>query len=460
MPDAVLDGFKQLGQLIGIIDDDATEAAKKRQKEAEQAEKNAKLELENQRQVVVALQKKINSINDIGSAYIKNNQLLIESIQNETKFLTMSNEAVELAKALDDIEQKRLDTVEKLQNQIRDLSEEEQNLKSTLIDNIKLVNDNAEATKNQVAVALDGLQKQRLEQEKLNNTLEVTKQQLSNQQSLSGLQQQLELVGQYGEELENNLLMLDVRRELEGKLLEIQFKQLELEKDRGRLGEARFQQEMAHLNTLRQTAQDYANSRIDAEKKILEAQRAIQENARLGAEQAVYDIAKQFKPYTMAQEAVKKGWDAIGSAVDDFVKTGKFKFSDFARSVLADLAKMIIKAQIFKAISGIAGAFGISLPGLAAGGPAKAGQPYIVGEKGPELFVPKQSGTVVPNNQLGNNGAGTAPQTAGPITNNYNTYNINALDAKSVAQLFAENRKAIFGANKMAEREMSYAGVR
>jgi len=454
MPDAVLDGFKKIGQLIGIIDDDATEAAKKRQQEADQAEKNAQLELENQRQVVVALQKKINSINDVGNAYIKNNESLIENIRNETKFLTMSNEAVELAKALDDIEQKRLDTVQKLQDQIRDLSEEEQNLKSTLVANIKLINENAEATKTQVASALDGLQKQRLEQEKLNNTLELTKQKLTDQQSLIALQKQLELIGQYGEELENNLLVLDVQRELESKLLDIQFKQLELEKDRGRLGEARFQQEMSHLDTLRQAAQDYANSRIDAEKKILDAQRAIQENAKLGAEQAVYDVAKQFKPYTMAQEAVKKGWDQIGSAVDTFVQTGKFKFSDFAKSVLRDLAAMIIKAQIFKAISGVAGIFGLSIPGLAKGGPAKAGQPYIVGEKGPELFVPQQSGSVVPNNKLGN-GMGSGTVNA-PVTNNYITNNINALDAKSVAQLFAENRKTLLGSVKMAEREMPY----
>jgi hypothetical protein len=34
---------------------------------------------------------------------------------------------------------------------------------------------------------------------------------------------------------------------------------------------------------------------------------------------------------------------------------------------------------------------------LALGGPARAGQPYLVGERGPELFVPGASGTVVPN---------------------------------------------------------------
>jgi hypothetical protein len=38
-----------------------------------------------------------------------------------------------------------------------------------------------------------------------------------------------------------------------------------------------------------------------------------------------------------------------------------------------------------------------SLTGKAAGGPVNSGQPYVVGEKGPELFVPSQSGMIVPN---------------------------------------------------------------
>jgi len=41
------------------------------------------------------------------------------------------------------------------------------------------------------------------------------------------------------------------------------------------------------------------------------------------------------------------------------------------------------------------------IPMLAEGGPAMANRPYIVGEVGPELFVPRVSGTVIPNNQLG-----------------------------------------------------------
>ena len=50
----------------------------------------------------------------------------------------------------------------------------------------------------------------------------------------------------------------------------------------------------------------------------------------------------------------------------------------------------------------------------AKGGPVTGGRPYIVGEKGPELFVPGSSGGIVPNNQLSSGGGG------GPVTLNIN----------------------------------------
>lgn len=55
-------------------------------------------------------------------------------------------------------------------------------------------------------------------------------------------------------------------------------------------------------------------------------------------------------------------------------------------------------------------AVGGGLPGRAAGGPVYSGQPYIVGEQGPELFVPRVSGTIVPAARTPNSGA------AGPMT--------------------------------------------
>ena len=40
-------------------------------------------------------------------------------------------------------------------------------------------------------------------------------------------------------------------------------------------------------------------------------------------------------------------------------------------------------------------------PGRALGGPVGAGRPYMVGERGPELFVPSRSGRIEPNGSSG-----------------------------------------------------------
>jgi TP901 family phage tail tape measure protein len=41
------------------------------------------------------------------------------------------------------------------------------------------------------------------------------------------------------------------------------------------------------------------------------------------------------------------------------------------------------------------------IPGRAGGGPVSGGSPYIVGEMGPELFIPGSSGSIIPNNRMG-----------------------------------------------------------
>ncbi len=48
-----------------------------------------------------------------------------------------------------------------------------------------------------------------------------------------------------------------------------------------------------------------------------------------------------------------------------------------------------------------------SLPFFADGGPIPSNLPAIVGERGPELFIPRSAGTIVPNDMLGNGGGHT-----------------------------------------------------
>jgi len=145
----------------------------------------------------------------------------------------------------------------------------------------------------------------------------------------------------------------------------------------------------------------------------------------------------------------------VEDAFVNFAKTGKLSFKD----LLDSMVEMLIRSQIQKlmgsllsSMGGTGGGGGIggffkTIFGLAKGGPAQGGRPYIVGEEGPELFVPKTSGTVVPNGAMGG-------QTVN--NNTYITNAVSAVDAKSVAQLFAENRKTLLGTVQMAQNEMPY----
>lgn len=70
------------------------------------------------------------------------------------------------------------------------------------------------------------------------------------------------------------------------------------------------------------------------------------------------------------------------------------------------------KGGTYETLMGIAGVLGglgsifggiSSLGKRAAGGPVNANRPYVVGEVGPELFVPSGNGTILPNNRMGQN---------------------------------------------------------
>lgn len=61
------------------------------------------------------------------------------------------------------------------------------------------------------------------------------------------------------------------------------------------------------------------------------------------------------------------------------------------------------------------------------GGPVKAGHPYIVGEKRPELFIPDRSGTILPDTSALNGGGGSTST----VYNTPVTVTVQALDAKS-----------------------------
>jgi len=91
----------------------------------------------------------------------------------------------------------------------------------------------------------------------------------------------------------------------------------------------------------------------------------------------------------------------------------KDAFKSMAASIVQDLIRIQIQQSITKPLGeAISGAGGFSAifssifgGGKALGGTVNAGEAYMVGEKGAEMFVPGKTGTIVPNNQLGGSGA-------------------------------------------------------
>ena len=135
--------------------------------------------------------------------------------------------------------------------------------------------------------------------------------------------------------------------------------------------------------------------------------------------------------------SVNRAGALIENALGRAIRTGKFGFEDLKRVGLSVLAE-IASAAVRSAVGGGGGsgggqgggllALGLSAlgsllggsPGRATGGPVSPGRAYMVGERGPELFVPTSSGTVVAPRQGGardvrisiavNAPAGTAPE--------------------------------------------------
>jgi len=104
-------------------------------------------------------------------------------------------------------------------------------------------------------------------------------------------------------------------------------------------------------------------------------------------------------------------------ALTDFVMTGKANFRDFANSVIADIMRIAIRQSIVQPIAGgLMSAFGMAaVPAMASGGPVFGGSPYMVGERGPELFVPSSSGSIVPGGGGGNVTVNVQNNTGQPI---------------------------------------------
>jgi len=236
----------------------------------------------------------------------------------------------------------------------------------------------------------------------------------------------------------------------------------------------------SNITTFSDFYSSLADNATNAANKITfaaKAQKKLAEQLKAGTISAsAFDIAmketnetlRNSNPYIDNIESAIKGLSgSIASNFTDVImglKSGFSALQDIAlsvlRTIIQTLVETFIKQQMVAAFGGGGGAGGLGsimglgmgtlIPGFGllagigsflgglfadGGNTASAGRkPILVGERGPEIFMPGQAGNVVPNEQLNSSGD--------PLTVNFT---LNAIDTQTGVQFLLENKRVITG---------------
>jgi lambda family phage tail tape measure protein len=222
-----------------------------------------------------------------------------------------------------------------------------------------------------------------------------------------------------------------------------------------------------------QTEQKLAQISLEYARKRKEAESSPERDFLMGQLERQEAMAQMFVVMEESAKRTQMVFDSVfgnlTSAIDNFVKTGKLSMKDLARSIIQDLIAIQMRAATLTFLRGMFSSFGgtgstynasggiaehvfnpSAYTGKAAGGAVTNNTPYVVGERGPEVFVPSGSGTIIPNGQLGSMGG----------TTNVTNYNINAIDTKSFEDRIFGSSNAIWAANQYANKQLPSNGRR
>ena len=228
-------------------------------------------------------------------------------------------------------------------------------------------------------------------------------------------------------------------------------------------------QELAAMDDLRKMRQDQIvkdyEREVEIEKERMQVMLDLDQQAQIMANKQWEDMQEKKKDgqeQLEMLEDIRDGFKSIGTTIVEAFMSGKSAAQAFKSALSSLLQKLASRSldkfldTIFK--SNITGApslfenFMSNVPVLgsifgkrAGGGPVNSGAPYLVGERGPELFVPSMAGQVVPSYA-----------TSG--TSTINNYNIQAIDVKSFEERIMGSNRAVWAANAYAQKSLSPRG--
>ena len=154
------------------------------------------------------------------------------------------------------------------------------------------------------------------------------------------------------------------------------------------------QKEVGKLDPLDQARLDTLIKQRDEQDNIIDGIRE--------TEEATHDLNKAA---TETLDAFDKLKSTIQSDIKDGIK-GLIKGTSTLADLASNVADRFLDIALNQALYGNAGGQTVTgglfkFLGFANGGRPPVGRPSVVGEKGPELFVPDRSGTIIPNHAMG-----------------------------------------------------------
>ena len=148
---------------------------------------------------------------------------------------------------------------------------------------------------------------------------------------------------------------------------------------------------LKELNVLENEAKQLNNGLHDDAIEKLKAEVNLQQ-------EVVSNARKLADPFRQLSQIIEVD---IGNGIKGLIK-GTSTLGDMLNNVLNKLTDALLNMAIFGNFGGGSVTGGLlGLFGFANGGRPPVGRPSVVGERGPELFVPDRAGTIIPNHQLG-----------------------------------------------------------
>jgi len=406
----------------------------------------------------------IQGIRDITAEYEKQQRLRVAALDFQTSMVGKTEEEKQLAEAQRDIFLDYTNTFEQLEKRRQSLGKDEQYLNGEII---KQQDQLYQVYLAKDKLLVESITKQQtaniLEKDRLNTLQNITKaieDQVAKQEALAEILRSANEQRAAAKDAIPASQLVGLNS-LQKQIVDIQENARKAAQEAAKA----FAEKFGEINTTAD-AQEFA----DGLDKIAGAYKRVA-GAQIEVAQANYETSRSFstgwqdafaKYAEDAQNAAQhaqtyfdrftKGFE---DAIVSLVTNGKFSFKDFANSIIADFARIEARKMMtsFMGAGGSGGGsvlgslfnFGKSLFGFANGGLMQAGMPGIVGERGPELFIPSSAGRITSNAQA----FGRQEPT---IINNAITYDIQAVDAASFRQLVARDPNFIYAVTEQGRR--------